>query len=579
MPTLSPHEIALLFLSIGVLLGTALIFGEVVKRLGQPAVVGEILAGIVLGPTVLGTLAPGVTGAIFPRGTAHETALEGLTTIAVALFLLVAGMEVDLSRIWRQGKSAFAVSVSGLVVPFAIGFMAAWAAPEILGWERSPQSGAAIADPQATVQPLVFALFVGTAMAISAVPVIAKILMDLNLFRTDLGMVLIAAAIFDDLIGWILFAMVLALLGAGAGHGPGIAATIWMTLGFTILMLTVGRWLIHKSLPWIQAHTAWPGGVLGFALVLAFLGAAFTEWIGVHAIFGAFIVGVALGDSSHLREQTRFIINHFINFIFAPLFVAAIGLKVNFAARFDLLLVVLVLALACVGKVAGALIAGRLTGMERKERWALGFGLNARGEMGIILGLLALESAVIGERLFVALVVMAIVTSMMSGPAMDRILKRKRAKRFHECMSSKTFVRRLVARDRETAIAELAQAAAGPANLDARAIRDAVWSRELSMPTALGQGVATPHARLEGLNAPVAAVGMSAAGIDFNAPDGEPAHIVLLLLTPREDATVQLQLLADVARTFSDPDVVSRALKVAGYTEFRALLQQVQRPG
>ena len=153
-----------------------------------------------------------------------------------------------------------------------------------------------------TADKLVYALFFGIAMAVSALPVITRILMDLNLFKTKVGMVIIAAAIFVDLIGWIMFSFVLSLMGHQSGI-TSISFTIGMIIGFGLFMLIIGRYFINRALPWIQQKLSWPGGVISIALGLCFLGAAFTEYIGLHAILGAFIVGIAFGDSVHLQER------------------------------------------------------------------------------------------------------------------------------------------------------------------------------------------------------------------------------------------------------------------------------------
>jgi Kef-type K+ transport system membrane component KefB len=181
----------------------------------------------------------------------------------------------------------------------------------------------------------------------------------LNLYRSDLGMLVIASAVVNDLMGWIVFAVILGLLGGGS-VGSSVTFTIVATLIFVGFLLTAGRWLIHRVLPWIQAHTGWPGGVLSFALAIAFGCAAFTEWIGVHAVFGAFLAGVAIGDSSHLREQTRTILHQFVSFLFAPLFFASVGLRLNFVEHFDPLLTACVVLVAFAGKVLGC--GGRLGG-------------------------------------------------------------------------------------------------------------------------------------------------------------------------------------------------------------------------
>lgn len=566
MSGLSHQDITVILLGLGTLLAAARIFGELANRLGQPMVIGEIIAGIILGPTVLGHFMPEVTAYLFPASGPPASVLSGITTVAVVLFLLVAGIEVDLSTIFRQGRVAMTVSLAGIVVPFAMGIAAGWIAPDLLG--REPEAPHHI-----------FAMFFATALAISALPVIAKTLMDLNLYRTDLGMTVIAAAIFDDLAGWIIFAMVLGMMAPEAAPHLPIGGTIGLTILFVLVMLTAGRWLINWVLPWVQARTTWPGGVLGFAMVLALGSAAFTEWIGIHAVFGSFIAGVALGDSPHLRERTRATIEQFVSFIFAPLFFASIGLHINFAADFDLLLVILVLLIAMTSKVLGCGLGARYAGMPWREAWAVGFGMNARGAMGIILGLLAFDANVIGNRMFVALVVMAIVTSMISGSLMSTILRRKAPRRFIDYLHPKGFVNALQAETREQGIRELAQAAAAVTGLKPEGIEAAVLHRERMMPTGIGLCVAVPHARLEGLHKPIVCLGLSRAGLEFDAPDGERARMVFLILTPAEDEEgAQLEILADVSRTFLNESVRNAALRVSSYTEFVAVLK-TREPG
>jgi mannitol/fructose-specific phosphotransferase system IIA component (Ntr-type) len=401
----------------------------------------------------------------------------------------------------------------------------------------------------------------------------------LNLYRSDMGMVVIAAAIFDDLTGWFVFAIVLGLMQTGddVRGGMWITGTIGLTILYVVFMLTIGRWTIHKILPWLQAHTTWPAGVLGFAVVLAFLGAAFTEWIGIHAVFGSFMVGVALGDSSHLRERTRTTIDQFVSFIFAPLFFASVGLRLDFFAHFDWLLTLIVLLIATVTKVVGCGLGARYAGLSRRESLAIGFGMNSRGAMEIILGLLAHHYGVIDDRMFVALVIMAMVTSMVSGTAMQAILKRKAARRFVDYLHPRGFINPLQANDRDSAIRELAAAAATITGLNAQAIEGAVLQRERMMPTGLGLTVAVPHARVLGMNKPVVCVGMSRDGIEFHAPDGEHSRIIFMILTPSEDDGAQLEILADISRTFLDASTRESGLRVNSFTEFIALLRTRER--
>jgi Kef-type K+ transport system membrane component KefB/mannitol/fructose-specific phosphotransferase system IIA component (Ntr-type) len=558
MDALTAHEIAALFLALGLLLATARGLGELAQRYNLPSVLGEISAGILWGPTIFGALAPDWHTFLFPRTGGGALAFDGLTTLAIVLFLLVAGMEVDLSTVWRQGKAALWVALAGMLLPFCLGFSAAWWTPGLVGYQ-----------PPAPALP--FALFMATALSISALPIIAKILMDLNIYRSDLGVTIIAAAVFNDLLGWLVFAVILGMIGAG--HGMPLEHTLWMTLAFTAAMLTIIPWCLHRVLPWIQAHTTWPGGVLGFALSICLVSAAFTEWIGIHAIFGSFLAGVALGHSSHLRERTRATIDQFISFIFAPLFFASIGLKVNFVENFNLLLTLTILILALSGKVIGSALGGRFGGLTRRDAIGVGFGMSAQGTMGIILGVLALQFGLISNEVFVSLVLMALVTSLVSGPMLQRILHLKKPRRFIDFLQPQGFITCLEATDRWEAIRELSRNAAPHASLDVGVISAAVLSRERLMATGIGEGVAVPHARLPGLSTPIVAIGLSPTGIEFDAPDGFPSHIICLILTPHNDNGAQLEILADIATTFKKPQLRDKTLTVNGFTEFLALVR------
>ena len=549
-----------MFLSLGILLGLARMLGELAQRLRQPSVLGELLAGVLLGPTVLGTIAPEFSAFLFPPHGPNAIALDTISTLAIVLFLMVAGIEVDLSTIWKQGSVGVKVGISGIVIPFFFGFAGAWFFPGLLG--RQPDA-----------DPLIFSLFLAIAISISALPIIAKTLMDMDMYRSDLGMVVISAAIFNDLVGWIVFAVILGLMGGASGTGIPIVLTIALTLAFAGAMLTVGRQIIHRVLPFVQAYTRWPAGELSFALTLALLGAAFTEWIGIHSIFGAFLVGAAIGDSSHLREHTRVTIDHFVSFIFAPVFFAGIGLRVNFLTHFDLALVLTVLVIVCVCKLAGGMLGARWGGMSARESWTVGFAMVSVGAMGIIVGLLALQAGIIHQKLFVALVIMAMVTSMMSGPAMRFILRSSRKSHLPDILSSKLFLRELTARSPREVIAEMTAKICEALELDTQRIENAVWEREEALSTGIGNGVALPHARIEGLREPTVGVGISETGIDFDAPDGKPANIIFLILTPVSDPESQLVITSEIARIFRKPDMTDRMLHTEHFTDFLALMK------
>lgn len=410
MGKLSHVDVVHLLVQLSIMLLMGRLLAEAARKFKQPAVIGEIIAGLLLGPTVLGMVNPDWFQALFPVPSSSATVLTGFVQVAVIMLLFIAGLEVDLHIVWQQGRQAVFTSLLGLIIPFFIGFIFPFYFPEFFG----------IAEGQ---QRLIFALFMGTAMAITALPVIVRILMDLNIFKSRMGMLIVASAMVDDVVGWLVFSVILGMIGQHGGT-MSVYYTIILTIGFVLFMLTIGRGLLNRVLPWVNKKMAWPGGVLSLSLALCFLGAAFTEYIGIHAVFGAFIVGVALGDSEHFSERAKEIVHQFINNIFAPLFFVSIGLRVNFITNFDPLLTLIIIVIAFAGKIIGSGIGTKLGGFTWRESFAAGFGMNARGAMEIILGIVALENGLINEKVFVSLVIMALVTSMSSGPLMKWMLRK-----------------------------------------------------------------------------------------------------------------------------------------------------------
>jgi Kef-type K+ transport system membrane component KefB/mannitol/fructose-specific phosphotransferase system IIA component (Ntr-type) len=474
-----------------------------------------------LGPTVLGRLRPQIYAALFPTTGAMPIVLETVTTLGVVFFLLTAGLEIDLRSIFRQGKSALLVSFFGVIIPFSFGFLAAGAFPRFLGAEVNANR-------------LIFALFVGTALSISALPVIAKILMDLNLLRTEMGTVVMSSAMFDDLVGWILFSMIL------------------------------------KILPFIQAHTSWPGGVLGFIFTLTLGGAAFAEFAGIHAVFGAFITGIAVGESAHLRKRTSEHIHSIVTNVFAPFFFASIGLRTNFVSNFNLGITATVIGVACLGKLLGAGWGAHLGGMDRRTSWGVGLAMNARGAMEMILGLLALQAGLIRETMFVALVVMALFTSLVSAPAIHFLLRRRRARTLKDTVTTKLFLPNTKLATKSEVLQHMCEIAADAvSNAPERFLR-LVSERERVVPSGWENSLAVPHARVAGLPHPIVVIAKSDAGIDFNARDGKLSRLIILILTG--DNQSQHDLLGDAEELFSRKEAIDQVLQAASFVELVAAL-------
>jgi mannitol/fructose-specific phosphotransferase system IIA component (Ntr-type) len=271
-----------------------------------------------------------------------------------------------------------------------------------------------------------------------------------------------------------------------------------------------------------------------------------------------------VGDSPSLRERTRVVIHRFVTNVFAPVFFASLGLRVDFVRHFDARLCVLVFSIATVTKVLGCAFGARAGGLTWREASAVGFGLNARGAMGIILALLALDAGLLKEEVFVALVMMAIATSLLSGPAMNRLLYRAQEEDVVQLLRRGAFVPRLATTTASGAIDELVESLRPLLASHLEVARTAVKERELVAHTGLGDEVALPHAAVEGLTRPLLALGLAPGGIDFDAMDGKAAKIVFLLLMPPRAYEEEVRVLASISRSVFDEAARRELLSAAG---------------
>jgi Kef-type K+ transport system membrane component KefB/mannitol/fructose-specific phosphotransferase system IIA component (Ntr-type) len=554
-------DVLVFLLSLAVLLTCARLLGELGRRAGLPLVFGELASGILLGPTLFGRVFPGAQRWLFPAAGAPQVMLAGYTNVAVVLLLVVAGLEVNLGIVRRRGRSALLTSVLGIVLPLAGGVLLGVLLP-----------ASDLVHPESRT---LFALFMGIALSISALPVIAKTLLDLGLFKTDVGLLVMAAAMIDDLVGWLAFSVLLGPMQGGALHIASVARALTLTVGFVASALLLVRPLVNRLIGRLQIdrHTG-PRSVLSLIVLLALFGASFTQWAGIHAVFGGFVVGVVVGDAPQLRERTRVIVHEFVTNIFAPVFFASLGLRADFVRAFDLRLCVLVFVIATGAKVIGCTLGSRAGGMRWRPAAAVGFGLNARGAMEIILALLALEAGLLKQQVFVALVVMALATSLVSGPVMKWLLRDDDEESLAALLSAGAWLPDLQAASAADAIVQLSAGLATKLGaLEPRACQ-AVLDREVIASTGLGDEVAVPHAVVAGLDRPVIALGLAQAGVDFNAPDGHPARIVFLLLIPPRAHDQEVRILAQIAQATISRDSRAKLLEAKSLPDAIAFLSE-----
>ncbi|HEY9906311.1 MAG TPA: cation:proton antiporter [Thermosynechococcaceae cyanobacterium] len=402
---LGHHELLLLLLQLALLLAVSRGLGEFMRRLNLPPVVGELLAGVFLGPSLFGLVMPSLYGQIFPQSQIQADLLSVVSWLGVLFLLIVTGLETDLNLIIRKGRSALIISLGGIIVPFVTGLGLGWVLPEDF-----------LANPS---QRLVFSLFIATAMSISAVPVIAKVLMDLRLIRRDIGQVTLAAGMTDDTIGWILLSVVSGLATSGKFDVWTVIQSVSGAVLFIGLALTLGRTIVNKVLRWVDDTVGGATASLSIVLVLALFAAALTHGLGIEAVLGAFVVGILAGQSRRFSREAGNTLETITAGFLAPIFFASAGLKVNLLQLFvpqTFLIGLVVLAVACLGKFLGVYLASRAAGLGHWEGLALGSGMNARGAMEIIVATIGLSLGVLNQSMYSIIVMVAIVTSLMAPP-------------------------------------------------------------------------------------------------------------------------------------------------------------------
>ncbi|MFI9203886.1 cation:proton antiporter [Streptomyces sp. NPDC053048] len=397
---LGRHQSLVFLLQLALLLLLARGLGRLAARLGLPALVGELLAGVLLGPTVLGNAAPAVSRWLFPAAPAQAHLLDAVGLFGMLLLVAVTGAQFDARLLRRHGTVAARVSLAGLLVPLGLGIATGFVLPSAL-----------VADG---ARREIFALFLGVAMCVTAIPVIAKTLHDLDLLHRTVGQIVIAAALFDDAAGWLLLSLVSAL-AAGGGGGQVLVTTAW-TAVFLAAVLLGGRPLARRLLAGAR-WTAAPGAVTAGAVVLVLFSAAATAAAGMEALFGAFVAGAAvlsLADPALLAPLRTLVMS-----VLAPVFLATVGLRVDLTALADPRVLgagAAVLLVATLGKFLGAYLGARSGRLGHWEGMALGAGMNSRGMVEVVIAMAGLRLGVLNTAAFTVVVLVAIATSLTAPP-------------------------------------------------------------------------------------------------------------------------------------------------------------------
>ena len=393
---MSAHAVGQLLLALAVVIALARLLGRVARLIGQPPVVGEIVAGILLGPSLFGTA---VSGHLFP--TDIMPALSGLANVGLVLFMFIIGYELDRSTVVGRGRVAVSVSFGSILLPMVLGvLLALWLAPR---------------HDVTRVTP--FALFVGAAMAVTAFPVLARILADRGMLRTEVGGLALASAAVDDVAAWSLLALVVTV-SAADGQAPW---QLLLAVPYLLVMLLVVRPMLGRLVAARARVGRLTPGLLAVVLVGLLLSSAATEMLGLHAIFGAFMFGAVMPGSDELRQETLERLEQVSVLLLLPVFFVVAGLTVDLSTVDGSGLVELaaILVVAVSGKFVGAYVAARLNRVPARRAGALATLMNTRGLTEFVILTIGLQLGLLDGQLFSMMVVMALVTTVMAGPLLS----------------------------------------------------------------------------------------------------------------------------------------------------------------
>ncbi len=400
-------------IQIMVLLIIGRLLGEAMLRIGQPAVMGQLIAGILLGPSLLGFVWPDLQHMIFPRTPEQKAMIDAVAQLGVLLLLLLAGMETDLGLVKKTGRASLMVSLTGILVPFACGFALGEMLPDTM-----------LPNPE---QRLVTSLFLGTAMSISSVKIVAMVVREMNFMRRTVGQVILASAIIDDTIGWIITAVIFSLAMQGHVDAMSVAKSVIGTIAFMAFSLTIGRRIVASLIRWANDNFKSDFPVITMIIVIMLAMALITHEIGVHTVLGAFVAGILVGESPILTKHIEEELRGLITALFMPIFFGMAGLTADLTVLADPKLAMVTLGfivIASVGKFGGAFLGGRLGGLTMKESFALGSGMNARGSTEVIVASIGLSMGALSQNLFTIIVTMAVITTMAMPPMLRWSLAR-----------------------------------------------------------------------------------------------------------------------------------------------------------
>ena len=411
------HPLALLLFQIITIVLVARIFGWIFRKIGQPSVIGEIIAGIVLGPSLFGLYFPDMKDALFPLESLGN--LQMLSQVGLILFMFVIGMELDLKALKNKANEAVVISHASIVIPFALGIGLSYLIyPNFVPKDIDPATGVEVFK----IPFLSFSLFMGIAMSITAFPVLARIVQERGIHKTKLGTIVITCAATDDITAWCILAAVIALVKSGSPLSA--LYTIAFTILYILVMLKIIRPILDRLVNIYSLQEKMRAAIIASLFVMLLISSYISSIIGIHSLFGAFIAGVIMPTNFNFRKIVIDKIEDVSIVLLLPLFFVITGLKTQIGLLNTPHLWITfgwILLVAIIGKFGGSSLAAKMVGQTWKDSLSIGVLMNTRGLMQLIVLNIGYDLGILSPEIFAMMILMAVVTTFMTIPALDLI--------------------------------------------------------------------------------------------------------------------------------------------------------------
>ncbi len=545
MSFLSEHNLLIFLFQFALLLGLSKLVGLLFEKFKQSTITAEVLVGLLLGPVIFGKFSPHFRSLLFPTDPIQLTMLETIAWFGNFYLLMETGLGVNFSRIWKQKGQATTIAITDILIPMALLIVPIYLIPDVY-----------LVDPG---KRLLFSFFIASILTISALTVAIRVMHDINIIKSDLGFLIISALTINDIIGWVLLAIIMGLFSQAVLQIGVAIRLILFTIAFAVISFTLFRKVIDKIMTYIHVKLGVESGYkTTFVFVVGMLFGAMTLKIGIHSLFGFFIAGIVIGEAKHFSQNDRHVMSRLVHSVFVPIFFANIGLHLDLINNFDWKLVLFITAISVSAKFIGAYVGAQLAKQDKFDRLLIAICHTTGGDMQIVVAMVAISYALITTQIFVAIITSSIISTVIFGPWLSNALKLKRKGLLNILFNKDSIILDADFDDKQDLLEHMSGVIAHKTKLSTDIVRSEILKREEQMSTAVGKGIALPHARLSGITHPLIFMVKNSKGLEWDSPDNKLIRWVFFIITPESNPSIQLNILQMLAKIFNNKEVIDQ---------------------